>query len=570
MVENASSEIDKIAERYLVGVARVDPYGAVRDGLSVDESHYTDYSTAGVESRLEFARQTNQLVAGARPETRAQRITAVWLTELTGGEIALWENDLHTPVLRLLDGPIVDVISMFRRVLSRAPVDWREAQQRMSDAPSAIASLQSNLVDGLARGRVTTRRQAEMFAEYCEDCSGQGGRGVLDWLVAAADVPAGEQDSVTRLVGETQEALADLAVFMHRDYLPATSPTELIDGAGYRARLRYYAGGDLDPVELYERALGQTRATVMRLRSLAHEITGNEDVSEAIWALEADPAESLRGDRELCLWLTEQIDEIHDYVAGGILPAVDGHVGFDVRLARGESRSVLQSSDSMAGEPNVIWIKETGELAIPKWRYLSLCHAVVVPGSWYQRNRWLSSTSPLTRAQQLIFDRTAYTGWGHYSTLLLDELGYYSSWSAQISFLQRELLQSVRVLVDVGYNLGLSVPEDSDICGGCPWSEAIGTQFIAQTTFMSRQAAAGEMRRVISCAGQFPSYRVLSDTIMHGRSHAELESDDQLRRFHAEVLDLGPLGAKDLAAELKRLPASPGGAGRASGEVSVE
>ncbi len=556
MVEQAPSEIEGIAARYMAGLARVDPYAGLRDGVVGDGPTFTDYSTAGVASRLDLASGTLAEVRRASCASREQRVTAAWLHETTLGEIGLWEDDLHTPLLRLLDGPIVDVIIMFRRILGRDPIDWDGVLEYLSHAPESIASIQSNLVDGIRRKILATRRQAEVFAEYCEDSGGMRGRGVLDWLIAGVDVPSEGREEIVADVASVQNSLLELADFVRREYLPATHPTRLIDAQHYRRRLRYYAGGELDPHEIYKESWLRFCETMNQLRLVARDIASTGDVDEAIWLLEADANEQLHGDSELCDWLSLQIDQKSESLLGGPFPLKDERSSLEVRLSRGESKSVVHSSAVEPGQTSILWVKETGEFAIPKWRYLVLCHAVAIPGIWYQRNRWTVPQSPLTRAQRQIYPRFAYAGWGHYATQLLNELGHYTTPAARLSFLQRELLQSVRVLVDVGYNLGLSVPENSEVCAGDPWSETVGTQFIAQAVFMSRQLAAGEMRRAISSAGQFPSYRARSDAISRGRSAADVKigSDEDLRQFHTEVLNLGPLGLDDLKDELASLP----------------
>jgi uncharacterized protein (DUF885 family) len=556
MIQDASSTIEAATDGYLLQLQRVDPYGTVRDRFESDRDLFTDYSSSGVAARLDLARETLAQVRRVAGRPRKDRITAAWLAELTSGEITLWEEQPYTPMLRLLDGPIVDVIVMFRRVLGRETIDWEEVIERLRLVPRSLASMQANLAEGLSRDFVAGRRQAELFAEYCEDSGGLRGRGVLDWLIADVELPPSYEDEVRAMAEIAQNALLKLADFVRHDYIPAADPTARMTADSYRRRLRYYTGGDLDPQTLYDECWQRFQATMQRLRHVAHEITPTGDVSEAIWALEADAEEKLSGDDELCGWLSGQLDEIHQFVAGGILPALDDESRLSVRLARGEARAAMQASTPIHGQRSFLWVGETGEVLIPKWRYLALFHSVSVPGMWYQMNRWGAPDSSLTRAQQLVFSRSAYAGWGHYATRLLDEAGYYSTTSAQISYLQRELLQSVRVLVDVGYNLGLKVPEDCDICSGAPWSEQVGTQFVAQATFMSRQSAAGEMRRAISSPGQFPSYRVLSDAIVEGRDRSKtgLSDRDFLRQFHVEFLGLGPLGLKDLESELAQLP----------------
>jgi uncharacterized protein (DUF885 family) len=561
MVESKFTEVEVLTDRYLQGLARLDPYACVRDGVEGEGPNYTDYSTEGVARRLDFAQESAKLAKLAAPRSRHQRITAAWLAERTAGESLLWKDDLHAPLLRFLDGPMVDVVAMCGALFSRDSVDWGEVRERLSDVPTAIASMRSNLADGVARRQLGTRRQAELFADYCDDAGGLNGRGMLDWRLSEVSVPAPFQEDVVRLVDAAQSALLDLAEFVRRDYLPATEPDAPMGEERYTRRLQYYAGGELDALKLYGDSWRDYRSTMTRLRALAGEIVPSGDITEATWSLDADPSGAVMGDTGLSDWLASEFDAVYDFVAGSALPELADYRRPEVRLVRGEARSLMQLTEPKPEHQSYVWVRETGEISIPKWRYLSLCHAVVVPGSWYQLNSWLEAPA-LTSAQRQLFHRAGYAGCGHYVTLLLDELGYYETISSQLSFLQREVLQSVRTVVDVGFNLGLSVPADSDICAGLPWTESTGTQFMAYATFMSRQAAAGEMRRVVSCAGQYPSYRVQSNAILTGRERAGVtsKSEDRMRQFHAELLGLGPLGLDAMSAELARLPMCSDGA----------
>lgn len=560
MSDAERSEIDRISDWYLTSVARSDPYVAVRLGIAGPLA--TDYSVEGVEERLDLARTTLREVNAANTESRIERIAARFLAENMAGEIELWEKDPHSPLLRLMDGPIGEVIAMFRGVLGRDEPDWEEVSGRFGAVPRSLKSMQANLEVGVDRGLIATRREAELFAEYCEANGGIHGKGVLDWILQVHELPAAVAPSIVEAAKKAQTALQELGAFVRASYIPFTSDEDGVGAERFSRSLRYYLGEDVDLQQAYLDNWAHYRETLIRMREVAHEMNSGGDISEAIWHLENDPNENVTGDEEMCRWLSERVTETASSLFDVHFPKPNRIEPLKLRVARGEARSALQISEPVPGRPSTIWVRETGEIQIPTWRYRSLMHGVAIPGNWYRWSYNFSSAKHLNKAQSLLHHRSTFFGWGHYTTQIMDELGLYKSFSSKLSYLQRELFQSIRLMADVGYHLGLEIPEDADVCGGERWTEVSGTQFISNAVFVSRQVAANEMRRAISCAGQLSTYRVGSDVLLEARNRLGVKSGARpdLLEFHRNVLDLGPLGVSDLRDEIAQIPvAKPAG-----------
>lgn len=548
--------IDEVSDRYIAALGHLDPYVAVRDGFETASSAYTDYSSSGVAARIDLANSTLRNLNQLEVSSRTERIAVRFLREFVEGESALWQQDRTAPMLRLIGGPIADVVSVARSVLTCDVVDWSEVVERLAYIPRALESIEMNLRETISRGVTSTRSEAGTFSNYCIDLGGVQGQGFLDSLLPESGVPAAYRRSFEKVSSATHIAFLKLGHFVRDQYIEKSLPEVGIGHDRYLAQMRFYVGGESDPNEIYARAWSRFRSTLTRLQLLVQASGSYSEIGEMIWRLESNQDLLVNSYEELCAWMQGEISQSVDSLSRMCLPEIEDAKSFTVRRSRGWSRSALQVSAPKEGRPAIVWARQSGEIQIPRWRYRTLLHAVTIPGHLYNWSYCLGSAPHLNSAQRLLYRRFTYAGWGHYSTQLMNEFELFESVPAQVSFLQRELLQSARLLVDVGLNLGMKVPNDSKVCPGEPWSFSVGTQFIAQSTYISRQAATDEMSRVVASSGQFPAYRVQSDAIRAGRTgmSSKLGSEFDLLKFHTELLDLGPLGVNDLEDELGRLP----------------
>jgi uncharacterized protein (DUF885 family) len=147
-------------------------------------------------------------------------------------------------------------------------------------------------------------------------------------------------------------------------------------------------------------------------------------------------------------------------------------------------------------------------------------------------------------------------GWALYAERLMDELGYFADAGTRLGYLDAQQLRAVRVVIDIGMHLGLSVPDDADgvLAGhrGRPWTPELGRAFLGEHSGATPAFLDSELVRYLGLPGQAISYKLGERAWLEGRAAAERARGEAFdrRAWHMAALSQGSLGLDDLAAEL--------------------
>jgi uncharacterized protein (DUF885 family) len=125
----------------------------------------------------------------------------------------------------------------------------------------------------------------------------------------------------------------------------------------------------------------------------------------------------------------------------------------------------------------------------------------------------------------------------------MDELGYFANDEYRLGLLASQLFRSVRVVVDIGTQLGKRIPDDAPLHGGKVWSYDLAVDFIEKVAIQARDVAESEVKRYLGWPGQAISYKVGEREILDIRRQAETNAGDRfdLKDFHRRLLEAGAI-----------------------------
>ena len=117
-------------------------------------------------------------------------------------------------------------------------------------------------------------------------------------------------------------------------------------------------------------------------------------------------------------------------------------------------------------------------------------------------------------------------GWALYAEKLMADLGFIDDPGDYLGMLDSQRLRAARVVLDIGFHLGLDAPES---LGGGTWNREKAWQFLTDNVAMDRSFLAFELDRYLGWPGQAPSYKIGQRLWEQFRDEAKAEAGSGLR-----------------------------------------
>jgi uncharacterized protein (DUF885 family) len=138
----------------------------------------------------------------------------------------------------------------------------------------------------------------------------------------------------------------------------------------------------------------------------------------------------------------------------------------------------------------------------------------------------------------------------------MDELGYLEP-GDRICMLDVQAFRTIRVIIDIGMHLQLQIPKINpwQFRPEERWTPEAGFEFMMNNCSTDEPTLRFELDRYLGWPGQAPSYKLGERIWLEAREDARQRqgASFDLRKFHADALNLGPLGLDPLRAALARI-----------------
>jgi uncharacterized protein (DUF885 family) len=440
--------------------------------------------------------------------------------------------------------------------------DWTAVADRLAAVPAAVAGIRASLEEGVRAGTVAARRQALACAAQARAWAG-GVNGTPPYFVALVDrYDAGGGDVLLarRLVEAAQEACGafdGMAGWLAGEYATAAAAEDGVGPERYALASRGWNGTDLDLAETYQWGWSELHRIEDEMVRVAACILPGAPLAEVKHLLDTDPDRAIEGEDRLLAWLQGLMDEALTDLDGVHFEIPGPLRRLEARLAPpgGAAAQYYTPPSEDFSRPGRTWYPTQGRSRFPLWGEVSTAYHEGVPGHHLQMAMTQYLKDRLNRFQRtMAFTAGHGEGWALYGERLMGELGYLENPDYELGMLSGQAMRAVRVIVDIGLHLGLRIPEDERFCPGQPWTPDLAAALLLERASQPPAFVASEVDRYLGLPGQAISYKVGERVWLAGRDAARRRAgaDFDLKAFHANALDLGPMGLADLARHLEQ------------------
>lgn len=448
--------------------------------------------------------------------------------------------------------------------------DYEDWIARLHAIPKAFSQVTHNMEIGMEDKRVPPRYLLEKALAQVSVLAHQKPEDsplALPLKRFPASIPAAEQqqirtDMLDAIAKEDLPAYQRFERFLRVSYVPAgrSQPgiDSLPDGAAYyRFLIKRVAGVSLPPDQLHQIGLDEVKKDHAAMLAIAEKL-GFKDLASFQASLKTNP-------------------KLHPASAAALLNAYNGYLTpMEAKLPElfgllpKAKFEVLPVPDYMAKtappayyEPPAPDGSRPGRLRINTYdatqRNLYDVEAIAyhegIPGHHLQIS--IAQELPgLPDFRKYLGGYTAYTeGWGLYAEQLGKDIGFYKDPYSDYGRLESDLWRAIRLVVDTGVH-------------SQHWTRQQMVDYFHQNSAIDEPSVQSEVDRYIAWPAQALAYKVGQMEILELRAEAQkaLGPKFNLRAFHDEVLDAGPLPLDMLQQRVEAWIAAQGAAGGSRAE----
>ena len=560
------SRIFDIADKYVDEITSLEPALATALGVPGHEREMPDLSPEGPARVAALNRRTVSDLQAASLEGDDDRIARDVMLERLGISLATFDAGEYYRALRNIASPLQGVRQVFDLMPRQTEEEWSNVAARLKLVPTALAGYRQTLNAGLAKDLRASKRQAREGAEQARvwsgSATGEGKTSFFSMLRDEFDRASSEADFGNGLAADIAAGISaamsgyhDLHEYLRDVYVPAANERESAGDERYELLARAFLGAKIDPRETYQWGWEELHRIEGEMRSTADRIIPGGTMDEVTRLLETDPDRVVEGEDNYRQWLQKLHDQALEDLHGKHFEIPDSIRKVEVMIPPpgGALAAYYTGPSEDLTRPGRTWWPTGGNTRFPKWGDVTTVYHEGVPGHHLQVASVRLQPERLSRFQcVLTFISGHGEGWALYAERLMAELGYLENPDYYLGMLSGQALRAVRVIIDIGMHLELPIPSGEAFHPGEVWSHDLAVDFATERTGRPRQFMASEVVRYLGWPAQAISYKVGERYWLSIRDSArkKLGSTFDLKAFHTNALNLGPMGLAQLEAEL--------------------
>lgn len=496
---------------------------------------------AGRELRRRYRVELEPHIGDADPRQSLAAAVAVRATE---EQEESYQAGDHFKTVRHLASPFQSMRSLFDLMPTDSAEDWENITRRLETIDKPLTDFEALLREGISRGLVNAKRQAESLAAQADSMAGDSSS--LLAILGKADEAGHMSDRLRTAVDHARARAGAFGDFLRTVYLPEASEEDASGPEEYQRAADRLVGLRVDPQAAYEWGWEEFHRLLGEMERVGNQIlpgTGFADVKDF---LETDPDGIAGSTEELVEFVKGVLAEAVDDLAGAHFDVPDVIRPITVQIAPpgGPLGVYYMGPSEDFSRPGGVWYAIGDQTEFPLYQHRSTAYHEGFPGHHLQIATARYHSDKLSRIQRLLTWYPGYgEGWGMYAEVLMGELGYLENPKSYFGMLAKQMYRAARVVVDIGLHLGMTVADSSPIGAGDPWTFETAVEFMRVYGFRTPAQAEAEVLRYLGWPGQAIAYKLGEREILSIREETRerLGPDFDLRAFHSVVLENGAM-----------------------------
>ena len=540
-----AQDIWQLSDDAVDEMAALYPVAATYVGVPGHDHKWNDFGPDGIAADLDYLRDLRRRIEelpapSDKAEDRATKVARMYvdLEEARSGH-----EDVYREI-RTLACPLYEVREVFD-VMDTDSTDGRaDITQRLATAGDALDGVKATIGVGTDRNLYAARRQVLGAIKQCYINAGpDSALRALVGSMQSGGATATELAAAEEAVEAAVSAYQSIGEWLEQEYLPHAQPEDGVGRDRYAAASEYFLGMAVDLEETYEWGWSEIERLRAQMQGLSHSILPGASRREVVETLNTrrvsrdDFVRAMQERQEIAL---AELDGSHFDVpeAGKVV---------DTKLAPPGSfiGAYYISPSEDFSRPGSVWFSVGENETIPVWDNVSTAYHEGFPGHHLQTAVQMSLADTTSRLQRVwVWYSGAGEGWALYSEQLMRELGYFEKPEYEFGMLASEMLRACRVAIDIGIHLDLPIPDGQPFHPGERWTFDTAVEMMMDYAGQLPDYADSEVTRYCGWPGQAPAYKIGQRVILDLREERKLAEGAafDLKRFHADVLEAGPVG----------------------------
>lgn len=560
------SRIFEIAHNYVDVIAALEPSVATAIGVPGHEREMPDLSPDGPARVADLNRRTIASLEAAPADGEPDRIAKEVMLERMNVALDTYDLKEYLRALRNIASPLQGVRQVFDLMPKDTDEHWSNIAARLALVPSALAGYRTSLSLGLAELLQASKRQATEGAEQARVwaglAEGEGKQSYFKQLAAMFEKARAEKSFPDGLASDVEAGIKaamsgydEMYRYLRDEYIPNTTEHEAAGIDRYQVMSRAFLGATIDLQETYQWGWDELHRIEAEMDTTRDRIIPGGSMEDVTKLLETDPARVIEGEDNYRQWLQQLHDEALEELHGKHFDIPDSIRRVEVMIPPpgGALAAYYTGPSEDLTRPGRTWWPTGGNTRFGKWHDVTTVYHEGVPGHHLQVASVRLQKDTLSRYQRLLTFISGHgEGWALYSERLMAELGYLDNPDYYLGMLSGQALRAVRVIIDIGLHLELPIPSSEKFHPGEVWNHDLAVDFIVARTGHSRQFMESEVMRYLGWPGQAIAYKVGERYWLAAREVAKQAKGAafDLKTFHTEALNIGPMGLEQLQREL--------------------
>jgi uncharacterized protein (DUF885 family) len=553
-------EVDVIADRYVDECVARYPEIATFLGIPDHDNSWSDYSPSGLADRIDHVRRTIVALHNAAPCDERENTAKEAMLERLGMEVALYDAHITSSRVSVIGGQAQEIRSIFDLMPTDSADAWHNIAARLRTVQLPLNQVRETLSAEAREGNISAVRQIHATIDQIRSWTGESGNDdFFASLVARAPQQAELLSDLSTAADEGRRAFTDFANWLGTALAPLAPSLDAVGEERYALDSRFFLGAVIDLEETYQWGFEELHRIQEAQRAIATDLVGEPNIKAAYQALDEDSRRRIAGPEAFRSWMQDLADQAVTNLAGKHFDIPEPVKKIECCIAPTHDGSIYYTdpAEDFSRPGQMWWAVPEGIDTFSTWKEVTTVYHEGVPGHHLQIAQNAYRSDLLNRWQRKLFFCSGHgEGWALYAEQLMDELGYLEP-GDRMGMLDAQAFRAIRVIIDIGMHLQLQIPKINPwrFRPGERWTPHAGFEFLMENCSTEEPTLRFELDRYLGWPGQAPSYKVGERIWLEAREDARRRQGAafDLSKFHADALNLGPMGLDPLRAALARI-----------------